>query len=149
MKISGERVIAAPVSVVWASLFDPAVLQASIPGCESVAQVSDDRYEAVTVVAIGPLKARFSGALTITDVDAPARCTLVFEGAGGAVGVAKGNAQVILWPGEGCTTLQYESDVQISGKLAQVGARLIDGVARKLSAEFFDRFEAAVMALQE
>jgi carbon monoxide dehydrogenase subunit G len=148
MKITGERVLDVPLAAVWTSLFDPAILQACIPGCESVTQESDGLYKAVTVMAIGPLKARFTGTLAITNADPPNNCTLIFEGAGGAAGVAKGTAEVSLRPNEGGTTLIYEADAQISGKLAQVGARLIDGVARKLSTEFFDKFDIAVTATQ-
>ena len=114
--------------------------------------VSEDcvwnKRAAATVMAIGPLKARFAGSLTIADADPPHRCTLLFEGVGGAAGVAKGAADIVLVDTGNGTRLTYEAEAQISGKLAQVGARLIDGVARKLAAEFFDRFEAAVAAQQ-
>jgi carbon monoxide dehydrogenase subunit G len=148
MKITGERTLAVPIDMAWASLFDPAILQQCIPGCESVTQESEALYKAVTVVSIGPLRARFTGSLTIADAQPPRACTLVFEGMGGAVGVARGSAQVSLREAGGGTVLSYEADTQISGKLAQVGSRLIDSVARKLSADFFDKFETAVMAAQ-
>lgn len=148
MKITGERVLGVPPETVWTCLFDPEILRACIPGCESVTHESEGRYKAVTVMAIGPLKARFAGMLAIANATPPTQCTLVFEGAGGAAGMAKGTAEVSLQETEGGTRLVYEANAQISGKLAQVGARLIDGVARKLSAEFFDKFEAAVTATQ-
>jgi carbon monoxide dehydrogenase subunit G len=149
MKITGERVLAVPIEVVWAGLFDPAILRQCIPGCESISKESDTLYKAVTVMSIGPLRAKFSGTLTIADAQAPTACKLVFEGAGGAAGIAKGTAEVSLQAGEGGTRLEYVADTQIAGKLAQVGARLIDSVAKKLSAEFFDKFETAVTASQE
>jgi carbon monoxide dehydrogenase subunit G len=148
MKITGERVLPVPIDVVWASLFDPVILRQCIPGCESVVKESDALYKATTVMSIGPLRAKFSGTLAIADAHAPTGCTLIFEGAGGAAGLAKGSAAVSLQESEGGTKLIYEADAQISGKLAQVGSRLIDSVARKLSAEFFDKFETAVSVVQ-
>lgn len=148
MKITGERVLAVPIDVVWASLFDPEILRQCIPGCESIVKENDALYKATTAMAIGPLRVRFSGTLAIADAQAPTRCTLVFEGAGGPAGLAKGTAEVSLEAADGGTRLAYSADTQISGKLAQVGSRLIDSVARKLSAEFFDKFEAAVPAAQ-
>ncbi|MGV3655462.1 MAG: CoxG family protein, partial [Noviherbaspirillum sp.] len=121
MKITGERTLAVPIDMVWASLFDPAILQQCIPGCESVTRESESLYKAVTVVSIGPLRARFTGSLTIADAHPPHACTLAFEGMGGAVGIARGSAQVSLREAGGDTVLSYEADTQISGKLAQVG----------------------------
>jgi carbon monoxide dehydrogenase subunit G len=148
MKITGERVLAVPVEVVWASLFDTEILRQCIPGCESITRDSDTLYQATTVMSIGPLRARFAGTLEIADARQPAACTLVFEGSGGAAGLAKGRAEVSLETVEGGTKLVYSADAQIAGKLAQVGARLIDSVAKKLSAEFFDKFETAVATAQ-
>lgn len=148
MKITGERTLAVPIEVVWDSLFEPAILQQCIPGCESVTRESDALFKAVTLLGIGPLRAKFSGSLTIADAQPPHACTLMFDGAGGAAGLAKGTARVSLQAVEGGTRLQYEADTQISGKLAQVGSRLIESVARKLSGEFFDKFESAVAAAQ-
>jgi carbon monoxide dehydrogenase subunit G len=144
MDIQGERVLNAPRDVVWASLFDTDVLQQSVPGCESVVRESDSVYRITTVLVIGPLKARFAGTLTIADAQAPDACTLVFQGQGGSVGMAKGTAVVRLTQVEQGTLLSYSADAQISGKLAQVGNRLIESVAKKLSGAFFEKFEAAV-----
>ncbi len=147
MNIMGERLLEAPIDTVWNSLFDPAVLVLCIPGCESLVLDEDGRYLATTVIAIGPLKAKFTGHLDITDIVDESGCTLHFEGAGGAAGMAKGEAQVqVVATSEG-TLLTYEANTKISGKLAQVGARLIDGVAKKLAAKFFDRFEEAVVVV--
>jgi carbon monoxide dehydrogenase subunit G len=148
MKITGERVLAVPIDVVWTSLFDPAILRQCIPGCESIVKEGDALYKATTVMSIGPLRAKFSGSLTIAHAHPPSRCRLVFEGAGGAAGLAKGSAEVSLEEVEGGTRLVYAADTQISGKLAQVGARLIESVAKKLSADFFDKFETAVTTAQ-
>ncbi|GAA4322361.1 carbon monoxide dehydrogenase subunit G [Pigmentiphaga soli] len=146
MKITGERVLAVPVQRVWDKLFDPETLKRCIPGCESVEKEGDALYKAVVAMAIGPLRARFAGKLQIHDAEAPVRCRLVFEGSGGAVGFAKGSVDVSLAEAEAGTRLAYEADTQIAGKLAQVGARLIDSVAKKLAGEFFDRFEETVAA---
>lgn len=145
MDIRGERALNVPRQIVWDSLFDTAVLQQSVPGCESVVRESESVYRITTVLVIGPLKARFAGTLTIADAQAPDACTLLFQGQGGAAGMAKGTAVVRLEAsGEG-TLLSYTAEAQISGKLAQVGSRLIETVAKKLSAVFFDNFEAAVV----
>lgn len=146
MEIRGERIIAVTRVVAWASLFDPGILLASVPGAQSVEKESESLYRVVTVLAIGPLKAKFNGTLRIADADAPNSCTLHFEGQGGAVGMAKGSASVRLEEEAGVTRLTYIADAQISGKLAQVGSRLIDSVAKKMSAVFFDKFEQAVTA---
>ena len=146
MDINGERTLPVSREVVWESLFDTDILMASVPGCQSVEKASDTLYKVTTVLTIGPLKAKFNGTLTIADAQAPATCTLLFEGQGGAVGMAKGSAQVMLDEVEGGTKLTYKADSQISGKLAQVGSRLIESVAKKLSGVFFDKFEAAVKA---
>lgn len=144
MDIRGERVLNVPRAVVWASLFDTEVLLQSVPGCESVVRESDLLYRITTVLAIGPLKARFAGTLTIAQAQAPAGCKLVFQGQGGAAGMAQGTALVRLEDVDQGTLLTYIADAQISGKLAQVGSRLIESVAKKLSSVFFERFETAV-----
>ncbi|MDO8300084.1 CoxG family protein [Lacisediminimonas sp.] len=148
MDINGERTLPVSREIVWDSLFDTDVLMASVPGCQSVVRESDTLYRVTTVLTIGPLKAKFNGTLTIADAQAPEACTLLFEGQGGAVGMAKGSAKVTLETVEGGTKLVYKADSQISGKLAQVGSRLIESVAKKLSAVFFDKFEEAVKARQ-
>lgn len=148
MDINGERLLPVSRAIVWDSLFDTDILMASVPGCQSVEKESDTLYRVTTVLTIGPLKAKFNGTLTIADAQAPDACTLLFEGQGGAVGMAKGSAKVFLEDAEGGTKLTYKADSQISGKLAQVGSRLIESVAKKLSGVFFDKFEEAVKARQ-
>ncbi len=142
MDMTGEQFIARPQAEVWAGLNDPAVLKACIPGCETVERVSDTEYRMVMTAAIGPVKAKFNGKLLLADVNPPTSYTLSFEGSGGAAGFGKGAAQVALAPEGAGTKLRYKANAQIGGKLAQVGSRLVDGVARKMADEFFQRFNA-------
>ena len=140
MEMSGEQRIALPQAQVWAGLNDPEVLKASIPGCESIERVSDTEYKVAITAAVGPVKAKFNGKLLLSDVNAPTSYRLAFEGSGGAAGFGKGGAQVSLAPDGGGTKLSYVANAQVGGKLAQVGSRLIDGVAKKMADEFFQRF---------
>jgi carbon monoxide dehydrogenase subunit G len=140
MEMSGEQRIALPQAQVWAGLNDPEVLKASIPGCESIERVSDTEYKVAITAAVGPVKAKFNGKLLLADVNAPTSYRLAFEGSGGAAGFGKGGAQVSLAPDGAGTKLSYVANAQVGGKLAQVGSRLIDGVAKKMADEFFQRF---------
>lgn len=140
MEMSGEQRIALPQARVWAGLNDPEVLKASIPGCESIERVSDTEYKVAITAAVGPVKAKFNGKLLLSDVNPPTSYRLAFEGSGGAAGFGKGGAQVSLAPDGAGTKLSYLASAQVGGKLAQVGSRLIDGVARKMADEFFQRF---------
>src|SRR5690625_3855444 len=144
MKITGEQLLDAPIETVWSSLFDPDVLALCIPGCESLVLDENGRYLATLVIAIGPMKVKFNGHLDITDIVEENGCTLHFEGAGGAAGMVRGEAQVQVEDTSEGTLLTYEANAKISGKLAQVGARLIEGVAKKLAVRFFSRFEETV-----
>ena len=146
MDMTGEQIIAVPQHRVWDALNDPEILKQCIPGCDSVERVSDNEYKMTMVAAIGPVKAKFAGKLTVSDLDPPNAYTLAFEGSGGVAGFGKGSAQVRLSPeGEG-TRLSYEAHATVGGKIAQVGARLIDGVARKLADGFFTKFNAVLVA---
>ena len=140
MEMTGEQLVPLPQKETWDALNNPAVLKACIPGCESMERVSDTEYEVVLLAKIGPVSARFKGRMTMTDSDPPRAYTLIFEGQGGAAGFAKGQASVTLTPQNGGTLLAYTAKAAISGKLAQVGSRLVDGVARKLAGEFFAAF---------
>jgi len=143
MELSNTRIVPAPPAAVWDALNDPAVLQACIPGCESFARTGDNAYALVMSARIGPVAARFNGKMTMSDIDAPNGYTLNFEGHGGAAGFARGEARVSLArEGEQHTALTYVAKAQVGGKLAQVGSRLIDGVAAKMSDDFFARFAA-------
>lgn len=146
MEIKGEYKIAAPRDKVFAALNDPAVLQACIPGCESLDKVSDTEMKAKVRLRIGPVSASFAGKVTLSDIDPPNGYRISGEGQGGAAGFAKGGAVVALSDDAGATTLTYNVDAQVGGKIAQVGARLIDGTARKLADEFFGKFAMMVSA---
>lgn len=140
MEMTGSQLIPLPQQRVWQALNDPEVLKACIPGCDSVEKVSDTEYRLAMTAAIGPVKARFNGKLSLSDLNPPQSYTLAFEGSGGAAGFGKGSSHVTLVPEAGSTRLDYTAKATVGGKLAQVGSRLIDGVARKMAADFFTRF---------
>lgn len=142
----GEALLPAKKAVVWEMLNDPEVLKQCIPGCESLEMVSDTQMTAVAKVKLGPVKATFKGKINLQDIDPPNGYKLVGEGDGGISGFAKGGATVRLEEVEDGTILRYEAEAQIGGKLAQIGARLIDGVAKKMADEFFAKFGEAVKA---
>ncbi|MFU8899055.1 MAG: CoxG family protein [Roseinatronobacter sp.] len=145
MQMSDERQIAAPPATVWTALFDPDVLKACVPGCQELSGSASEGYEAVVVQKVGPVKATFKGIVTMKDVIEGESCTLSGEGKGGAAGFAKGDAHVRLTPDEnGGTLLSYEVDAKVGGKLAQLGSRIVDGFARRMAGEFFDRFQAEI-----
>jgi carbon monoxide dehydrogenase subunit G len=143
MELSNTRIVPAPPPAVWAALNDPAILKQCLPGCESFERTGENAYAIVMAARVGPVFARFTGRMTMTDVDAPNGYTLHFDGQGGAAGFARGEARVTLAPeGEQQTALAYSAKAQVGGKLAQVGSRLVDGVAAKMSDDFFARFAA-------
>lgn len=149
MQMTDTRIIAAPPGIVWAALLDPGVLKACVPGCEELTGTPEDGFEAVVVQKVGPVKARFSGIVTIADRIEGQSLTLNGEGKGGAAGFAKGAAHVALEPaqtedGAEGTQLSYEVEAKVGGKLAQLGSRIIDGFARKMADDFFARFQGAV-----
>lgn len=143
MKMSGEQMLDAPRKAVWAALNDPQALKESIPGCESLVRTGDGGFEAVVQAKVGPVKARFKGKVTLSDIDPPNGYRISGEGTGGAAGFAKGGATVRLTePEPGRTLLSYDVDATVGGKLAQLGQRLVDGSARKMADDFFQRFSA-------
>jgi carbon monoxide dehydrogenase subunit G len=146
MEIKGEYRIAASREKVFAALNDAAILQACIPGCESLEKSSDTEMKAKVRMRIGPVSASFTGKVTLSDLDPPNGYKISGEGQGGAAGFAKGGAVVTLREDGADTVLNYNVDAQVGGKIAQVGARLIDGTARKLADEFFSKFAATVGA---
>jgi carbon monoxide dehydrogenase subunit G len=146
MELKGERLIPASVAQTWAALNDPEVLKACIAGCESLERTGDDAYKAVVAVRVGPVSARFKGNLQMTDVQPPNRYTLNFDGQGGVAGFGKGAADVSLTGAGTHTRLSYAARAQVGGKMAQVGSRLIDAAAGKLTDDFFKAFEAALQA---
>ena len=141
MELSNTRIVPAPRDRVWRALNDPDTLKASVPGCESLERVEQDKYRATVAARVGPVSARFAGTLQLLDIDAPNGYRLKFEGQGGAAGFANGEAKVALADAPGNqTSLSYAVKAQIGGKLAQIGNRLVDGAAAKLTDEFFARF---------
>src|ERR1700729_2661777 len=146
MDMTGERRIEAPRQTVWQALNDPAVLKASIPGCESLEKLSDTDMKATAAVKIDPIPARFSGAVPLTDIAPPNGYTIGGEGQGGVAGFAKGGAKVHVEDAGAAPLLRYEVHAQVGGKIAQLGARLIDATAKQMADSFFDRFGAQVAA---
>ncbi|MGQ0583349.1 MAG: CoxG family protein [Reyranella sp.] len=144
MEIKGEYRIAASREKVFAALNDVAILQACIPGCESLEKTADTEMKAKVRMRIGPVSASFTGKVTLSDLDPPNGYKISGEGQGGAAGFAKGGAVVTLSEDGADTILNYNVDAQVGGKIAQVGARLIDGTARKLADEFFGKFTTMV-----
>jgi len=144
MDMTGERRIPAPRQTVWDALNDPEVLKASIPGCESLEKLSDTQMKATAAVKLGPISARFTGNVQLSDIDPPNSYTIGGEGQGGVAGFAKGGAKVHLDDDAGGTLLRYVVNAQVGGKLAQLGARLIDASAKQMAEAFFDRFSAQV-----
>lgn len=138
--MNGESRIVAPREAVYAALNDVEVLQRAIPGCESIERLSDTEMTATVVARVGPVRAKFNGRVTLSDLDPPVGYTIAGEGKGGAAGFAKGSARVELEPDGEATILRYAVKANVGGKLAQVGGRLIDGTAKKMADDFFTRF---------
>jgi carbon monoxide dehydrogenase subunit G len=144
MEMTGEFRIPAPRQRVWEGLNDPEILKSSIPGCQTIEKLSDTEFTAKVVAQVGPVKANFGGKVTLSDLDPPQSYTIAGEGNGGVAGFAKGSAKVNLAEDGGATVLNYAVQAHVGGKLAQIGSRLIDSVARKMAENFFTRFVAAV-----
>lgn len=142
--MQGSVALPAPRPDVWAKLLDPDCLKACIPGCEELERVSETEFRAVVRTRIGPISARFKGRVLLEDFVENERCRIVGEGEGGVAGFAKGGADVRLSQEDGQTVLTYEAAAQIGGKLAQLGSRLVSGVARRLADEFFANFARRV-----
>src|SRR5216683_2029856 len=140
MDMSGEVRIAAPREAVWRALNDPEILRQCIPGCEEIVKLSGTEMTAKVTAKVGPVKAKFGGKVTLSDLDPPNGYTITGEGTGGAAGFAKGGAAVKLVDRGDGTLLTYTVKAQVGGKLAQIGSRLIDGTARKMAEEFFSAF---------
>jgi carbon monoxide dehydrogenase subunit G len=144
MDMTGTQRVEAPRAVVWAGLNDVEILKQCIPGCESIEKISDTEMTAKVTLRVGPVKASFLGKVTLSDLDPPNGYTISGEGSGGAAGFAKGGARVCLAEEGSATILSYEVNAEIGGKLAQLGGRLIEGTAKKLAAEFFEKFSQVV-----
>ena len=140
MELHGEQLIRAPRQQVWDALNDTQILAKCIPGCEEMNKLSDTETEVRLLAKIGPVRARFSGRMLMSDITAPSFCTLTFEGNGGAAGTAKGQSKVVLESEGDATRLQYSVDAAVGGKLGQIGGRLIEASAKKLADDFFRAF---------
>ncbi len=140
MEITGQQLIPQIQQKTWDAICDPAVLQLCIPGCETMTRISDSEFDLTMSAKVGPVSAKFKSKITLTNVDAPNAYMLIFEGQGGVAGFAKGQAEVKLVPEGSATRLEYVAKATIGGKLAQVGSRLVDGVAKKLAEQFFTAF---------
>jgi carbon monoxide dehydrogenase subunit G len=146
MDMTGEQLIPCTQEKTWSSIIDPQVLKACIPGCESIDKVTDTEYQLVMGAKVGPVSAKFKGRITLADMDPPHAYTLRFEGQGGVAGFAKGQAAVQLAPDGAGTRLKYTAKAAVGGKLAQVGSRLIDGVAKSIAESFFREFNRQMTA---
>lgn len=146
MELTGEQRLPITRERVWAALLDTETLRAAIPGCEAVVHEGEGRYRVSVVAAVGPVKARFKGRLQQQDLQPPQRYTLSFEGDGGMAGFAKGSAEVELSEAEGAshTVLAYRAQAQIGGRLAQIGSRLVDATAARMSQQFFERLTQVI-----
>lgn len=145
MELTSEKLIEASQEATWRALNDAETLRVSIPGCTELVQNSDSEFSAKVTLKVGPVKANFAGKVNLTDIDAPNGYTLVGEGSGGVAGFAKGRAVVRLEAaGPRQTRLSYQVKADVGGKLAQLGARLIESTSKKLADEFFKRFGEAV-----
>ncbi|QRM29187.1 CoxG family protein [Microvirga sp. VF16] len=148
MIMQGDVTLPADREAVWVALNDPNVLKACIPGCQELEKVSDTEFQATAKISIGPVKATFKGSVKLTDLDPPDSYTITGEGQGGVAGWAKGGAKVRLEDIEGGTKLVYDVEANVGGKIAQLGGRLINGVAKKYADEFFANF-ARILSPEE
>lgn len=143
MELTSQQTLPVTQQQAWEALNDIGLLQASIPGCESISAAGDNQYEVAIMAAVGPVKARFKGRLRLADLVPPTSYTMHFEGQGGAAGHGKGSAQVRLEPVSARETLlHYTAQASVGGKIAQIGSRLVDMAAQKMANEFFETFNA-------
>ena len=144
MEIKGDSLIAASQNAVWKGLNDPEMLRQSIPGCESLEKTGENQFKATVVTRIGPITAKFNGEVELQDLNPPHSYTITGSGSAGAMGAAKGKAFVTLTPKGEDTHLDYRVEADISGKIAQLGGRLIQSTAGVLAGQFFNKFTALV-----
>ncbi|MDC0074282.1 carbon monoxide dehydrogenase subunit G [Alphaproteobacteria bacterium] len=140
MEMNGEHKINAKIQKVWEALNNPEILLKTIPGCETIEKVSENELTATVKAKIGPVSAKFKGKVTLSEINPPNSYTISGEGQGGAAGFGKGSAKVSLKENAEFTILSYSANAQVGGKLAQIGARLVDGAAKKIANEFFTNF---------
>jgi carbon monoxide dehydrogenase subunit G len=141
MEMQGSRALSVTQQQAWEALNDPEVLKVCIPGCDRIEAAGENVYDLTNGIKVGPVSAKFKGKLHLADIEAPDSYTIHFEGNGGVAGFGKGNARVTLAPREGGSELGYAVHAQVGGKIAQVGQRLIDGVAKSMAESFFKRFD--------
>ena len=146
MKLSGEQLLPCSIDKAWDYLMDRAILQACIPGCQTLTQSSPDTFSAVVAVKVGPVKATFNGDVRLSDLNPPYSCRISGKGQGGIAGFAEGGATMNLTAEGEMTKLSYDADTLVGGKLAQLGTRLIDSTARKLALDFFEKLQARIAA---
>lgn len=146
MELQGRITISAPCRTVWQALNDPDILRRCIPGCEEVKQISPEEMHARVLLRMGPVRARFVGKVTISDIRPLAGYTLHFEGSGGSAGFARGSSVITLTAVGEATQLDYTAQASVAGKLGQIGGRLIDASARQLADQFFANFQREVAA---
>jgi hypothetical protein len=144
MDLTGEYRIQASRETVWAALNDPEILKQCIDGCEELTKDSDTQFSARVTAKVGPVRAKFTGKVTLSNMDAPNGYTISGEGQGGVAGFAKGGADVRLTEDGAETILNYSAKAEVGGKLASVGSRLVEGVAKKTADDFFSKFSALV-----
>jgi len=150
MEITGRYELPCSPEAAWAAINDTAVLKACLKGCEALERTSETEFAGKVAAKIGPVSARFAGIMRQTEIDAPRSCKMEFEGQGGVAGFAKGSALVTLEPRDGGgTALSYVAQTQIGGKLAQMGARLIEGTAKAMADDFFGKFAAVLADVEE
>ena len=144
MEIKGEYRIPAKREVVWRALNDPKILKQTIPGCDELTKISDTEMMGKVTAKVGPVSAKFSGKVTLSDINPPESYKIFGEGQGGVAGFAKGGATVHLAEDGTDTVLTYVADAQVGGKLAQIGSRLIQSTSTMMANQFFSRFAEVV-----
>ena len=149
MNLTGEYRIPALRQDVWEALNNPEILEQCIDGCQELSKDSDTQFSAKVTAKVGPVKAKFSGKVTLSELDPPNGYKISGEGQGGVAGFAKGGATVKLDEDGGDTVLTYTANAEVGGKLASVGSRLVEGVAKKQADDFFGKFSQIVGGANE
>lgn len=148
MEITGSYLLPCSPETAWQALNDTEVLKSCLKGCEALERTAENEFTGKVAAKIGPVSARFAGTMRQTELDPPRSCRMQFEGQGGVAGFAKGGALVTLAAQDSGTALTYVADTQIGGKLAQMGARLVEGTAKSMADDFFSKFALAVAAME-
>lgn len=144
MEMSGQKLIPETRETVWKALNDPEILRNCVPGCQTLNKTSGTEMEATASMKVGPVSAKFGGKISLSELNPPESYRITGEGQGGVAGFAKGSARIRLEEVDGGTMLNYSVDAQVGGKLAQLGGRLIDATARKMSEAFFEKFASEI-----